>query len=287
MKKLTKKQLLLQTETKHLLVFGCGVMVVCLVIWYVLIQAATPAQPQRLVTFYDRGIKRVVLTQAATAGDALRFANISIDPHDIIEPSVDTKLTNTNEDIIIYRSRMISVVDGSIRQTVMTARQSSHEILNEAGLPALDVKDTSTFQRATSLFSGALTELVVSRAEPQPQKAPQPSFQPKPNALTRSRGAHVYVDGDGVAHRETYYDLPMNGTLGSCGPGNSYAIRSDGAKIDQDGYVLVAANLAAYPRCTIVDTSLGLGKVYDTGGFAKVHPYGFDLATDWSNGDGI
>jgi hypothetical protein len=287
MKKLTKKQLLLQAETKHLLIFGCGVMVVCLVTWYMLAQAATPAQPQRLVTFYDRGIERVVLTQSATAGDALRFAGISIDPNDIIEPSVDTKLSNKNEEIIIYRSRMISVVDGSIRQTVMTARQSPHEILNEAGLPALDTKDTSTFQRATSAIGGALTELVVSRVEPEPQKAPQLSFQPKPNALTRSRGAHVYVDGDGVAHRETYYDLPMNGTLGNCGPGNSYTIRSDGAKIDQDGYVLIAANFAAYPRCTIVDTSLGLGKVYDTGGFALHHPYGFDLATDWSNGDGI
>jgi hypothetical protein len=286
MKKLTKKQLLLQTETKHLLIFGFGVMVVCLIIWSLLAQAATPTQPQRLVAFYDRGTKRVVLTQAATVGGVLRHAGITVDPHDIIEPSVDTKLTNTDEDIIIYRSRMISVVDGNIRQTVMTARQSPHEILKEAGLLALDTKDTTTFQRATSAFDGALTELVVSRAEP--QQPSRPIFQPKPNALTSSKGAHVYVDGDGIAHRETYYDLPMNRTLGSCGAGNSYTIRSeDGAKIDQDGYVLIAANLAAYPRCTIVDTSLGLGKVYDTGGFAAHHPYGFDLATDWTNGDGI
>jgi hypothetical protein len=286
MKKLTKKQLLLQTETKHLLIFGCGVAVVCLVIWSLLVQAAAPAQPQRLVTFYDRGIKRVVLTQASTVRSALQFAGITVDPHDIIEPSIDTRLANNDEDVIIYRSRMISVVDGNIRQTVMTARQSPNEILKEAGLGALDTKDTTTFQLATSALDGALTELVVSRAEP--PKVPQLGFQPKPNALTRSQGAHVYVDSDGVAHRETYYDLPMGRTLGSCGAGNSYTIRSeDGAKVDQDGYVLVAANLAAYPRCTIVDTSLGRGKVYDTGGFAAHHPYGFDLATDWSNGDGV
>jgi hypothetical protein len=30
---------------------------------------------------------------------------------------------------------------------------------------------------------------------------------------------------------------------------------------------------------------LGPGKVYDTGGFAARHPYGFDLATDWTNHD--
>lgn len=261
-------------------------MVACIVIWGLLVQAAAPAQPQRLITFYDRGIKRVVLTQASTVGSALRFANITIDQRDIIEPSVDTKFTNIDEDIIIYRSRMISVVDGTIRQTVMTARQSPNEILKEAGLNALDTKDTTTFQRAISALSSAPTELIISRAEP--EKPARIVFQPKPNALTRSKGAHVYVDRDGVAHRETYYDLPMNRTLASCGAGNTYTVRpEDGAKVDQDGYVLVAANLAAYPRCTIVDTSMGPGKVYDTGGFARHHPYGFDLATDWSNGDGI
>jgi hypothetical protein len=285
MKKLTKKQRLLQTETKHLLIFGCGVMVVCLIIWYQLVQAMTPALPQRLVTFYDRGVKRSILTQATTVASALQVAGITIDPHDMIEPSVDTTFTTRDVDVIIYRSQMIAVADGNIRQTVMTARQSPNEILQAAGLPALDSKDTTTFQRANSVLAGAPTELIVSRT-----KVEEPihvSFQPKPNALTRSKGAQVYVDGDGVAHRETYYDLPKSVTLHSCGAGNSYTIRSDGAKVDQDGYVLVAANLAAYPRCTVVDTSMGLGKVYDTGGFAVRHPYGFDLATDWSNGDGI
>jgi hypothetical protein len=71
----------------------------------------------------------------------------------------------------------------------------------------------------------------------------------------------------------------------ACG-GGTYSIRSDGAKIDQDGYVLIAANLMSYPRCTVVETSLGPGKVYDTGGFAVRHPYGFDLATDWTNYNG-
>jgi hypothetical protein len=79
----------------------------------------------------------------------------------------------------------------------------------------------------------------------------------------------------------------MGIVIRTCGAGNTYTIRSDGAKVDQDGYVLIAANLAAYPRCTVVDTSMGPGKVYDTGGFAARHPYGFDLATDWTNGDGI
>ena len=285
MKKPSKQQLLLQTQTKHLLIFACVVMAVCLVIWGLLIQAAVPAQPERLVTFYDRGAGRTFLTRADTVGEALEASGITLDTHDTIEPSLDTKFTSLDPDVIIYRSRMISVVDGNIRQTVMTARQSPNEIVQEASLKALDSKDTTTFQRAGSVLAGAPTELIVSRAEP--EKPAPVVFQPKPNALTRSKGAHVYVDASSVAHRETYYDLPMAIVIKLCGAAGEYTVRSDGAKIDQDGYVLVAANLAAYPRCSVVDTSLGLGKVYDTGGFALRHPYGFDLATDWTNYDGI
>jgi hypothetical protein len=285
MKKLTKKQRLQRIQTKHLLIFGCVVMVVCLAAWYGLVRAAVPLQPQRLVRFYDRGLEHSILTRASTVQSALQAADIAVDPHDIIDPSADSSLTKSYVDIIIYRSRPVAVTDGAVRQTVMTSLQSPNEILKAAGLKALDPKDKTTFQQASLALDGAPTELIVSRA--QVTVPPRVSFTPKPNALTQSKGAQVYVDINGVAHRETYYDLPMNIVIHSCGASNSYTIRSDGAKVDQDGYILVAANLAAYPRCTVVDTSMGPGKVYDTGGFAARYPYGFDLATDWSNNNGI
>lgn len=105
--------------------------------------------------------------------------------------------------------------------------------------------------------------------------------------LTQTRGAQYYTDSRGVSHRETYYDLDMSRVMLSCGQGGYYTVRPDGAKVDRQGYIIVAANYSNYPKCSIVETSLGLGKVYDTGGFALNHPHGFDLATDWSRGDGI
>lgn len=105
-------------------------------------------------------------------------------------------------------------------------------------------------------------------------------------ALTKAKGAQLFTDEKGVAHRETYYDLPMQVVMGACGAAGHYTVREDGAKVDKDGYVIVAANYGKYPRCSVVETSMGPGKVYDTGGFAKRHPHGFDLATDWTNGDG-
>lgn len=105
------------------------------------------------------------------------------------------------------------------------------------------------------------------------------------NGLTKSKGAGVFTDSQGVRHRETYYDLPMNVVMNACGGGN-YTIRSDGAKVDKEGYILIAAHLGRYPRCSVVETSMGLGKVYDTGGFVARYPDGFDIATDWTNYDG-
>lgn len=108
-----------------------------------------------------------------------------------------------------------------------------------------------------------------------------------PNALTKSKGAQQWTDSKGVTHRETYYDLNMNVVMRSCGQGGKYSVRFDGAKVDADGYVIIAANYGNYPKCSVVETSMGPGKVYDTGGFAQRHPHGFDLATDWSRADGI
>lgn len=108
-----------------------------------------------------------------------------------------------------------------------------------------------------------------------------------PGALTKSKGAQIFVDSKGVAHRETYYDLNMSVVMRACGQGGAYSVRFDGAKVDADGYVIVAANYGNYPRCSVVETSMGPGKVYDTGGFALRHPHGFDLATDWTRADGI
>ena len=104
--------------------------------------------------------------------------------------------------------------------------------------------------------------------------------------LTQSKGAQYWTDSKGISHRETYYDLDMSRVMQSCGQGGYYTVRPDGAKVDRDGYILIAANYGNYPKCSLVETSLGMGKVYDTGGFAAKHPHGFDLATDWSTRNG-
>lgn len=363
----------------------------------------------RLVTFHDRGSQKVILTHANSVKEALNDADIVIAAEDTVEPKLDTELVATDYAVNIYRARPVIVVDGAVRQKIMTAAQTSSSIVESADVPALRDEDKTTTtandNMSDIITDGASTVLTIDRAteftlqlygkpttaythestvgemlnqkgvklaandtvsvsqdmpvaagmtvaiwregaqtatveEPiafpirqvldvdQPigyksvqtpgangkksvtyqitatsgretgRKAiqtvtlEQPKEQieiigAKPgNGLTKSKGAQQFTDSKGVAHRETYYDLPMNVVMSACG-GGTYTIRAaDGAKVDKDGYILVAANLKNYPRCSIVETSMGPGRVYDTGGFAVKHPHGFDLATDWTNNDG-
>jgi len=287
MKSKTKKKIHKILKQKKLtLIFAVAIVFIDLtVLGYMFVyQPNATADERRLVAVYDRGAHRVIATHATTVQEALRAAKIEVDPRDTVEPSLDTRLSDSNEDIIIYRSRLVAVVDGGARQTVLTVAQSPNAILRDANMKSLGSKDKATYKPARILSDGASATLTIKRVKIK-AKSERVVFKPRPDALTASKGAHVFVDSAGVAHRETYYDLPMNIVIGTCGKDGKYTIRSDGAKIDQDGYVLIAANLNSYPRCSVVETSLGPGKVYDTGGFAVRHPYGFDLATDWTNYD--
>lgn len=245
---------------------------------------STDKQSGRLVTFHDRGQDRVILTKAQTVRDALKDAKIDIAQQDTVEPAIDSKLLSSDSAVIIYRSRPVLIIDGALRQKIITPAASPNEIAVAAGISALSDRDKAKITEGDFIKDGASNILTIERLEISPVTKPN-LFAPTPQTLTSSKGAQVFVDSNGVAHRETYYDLPMNIVIGACG-GGDYTIRYDGAKIDKDGYVLVAASYRNYPKCSVVETSMGLGKVYDTGGFALRYPHGFDLATDWTNFNG-
>ena len=88
---------------------------------------------------------------------------------------------------------------------------------------------------------------------------------------------------NGPSGKETYYNLNMSGVVSimrSLGNTDEYWVRDDGAKM-LGNYVMVAANLNVHPRGSIVETSLGLGIVCDTGGFASGNSTQLDIAVNW------
>lgn len=106
----------------------------------------------------------------------------------------------------------------------------------------------------------------------------------KPSSSSSSGGGYDMPSGNGVltkhkgvnyfnGHKETYYSQKVLPGHGLNIPGRHVA--SDGTIRDKDGYICVASS--DYPKGTVVQTSLGAGKVYDSG-CAKGT---IDLYTDW------
>lgn len=235
------------------------------------------------------GRKTDTRTRTATVGDMLKEKGIILGENDRVSVPIYTKMTPGME-VRVWREGVQTISDdqpiGFDTEFIYDAdRPLGYRAIQTPGVPGV-----RTISYEVEIKDG----VEVRRQEIAQIVTKQPSkrvlvigIKGLENGLTKSKGAHYFTDSKGVSHRETYYDLNMSVVMYSCGQGGRYTVRFDGMKIDSDGYVIIAANYARYPKCSIVETSVGPGKVYDTGGFVVRHPDGFDLATDWSRADGI
>ncbi len=124
-----------------------------------------PTERGRLITIYDRGDQKVILTEATTVGDALAQAHVSLAKEDTVEPAASEKLVASEYKINIYRARPVIVVDGKVREKIMTPYQTPSQIASSAGI-ALYPEDTATLDRVDDLSEGAGLQLTIDRATP-------------------------------------------------------------------------------------------------------------------------
>lgn len=235
------------------------------------------------------GKKTEARTQAKTVKDMLKEKNIVLGMNDRLSVPLQSLMTPGLE-VRITREGIQTV---SIDEAIPVSHQIIYDADRPIGYRATQSEGKPGIRSVT--YQLEIKESVeVSRVEIASVVTRQPTVRTEVigirndgTGLTAARGAQHWTDSQGVSHRETYYDLDMRLVMQSCGQGGYYSVRPDGAKVDSGGYIIVAANYSRYPKCSIVETSLGPAKVYDTGGFALNHPTGFDLATDWSRADGI
>lgn len=233
------------------------------------------------------GKKTDAFTQATTVGAMLKEKNITLTEADYVSVPLDSDLV-ANMTVSLWRNGKQTVTEEKevafeTEKVFDAARPAGfREIRTPGELGTRSVTYEVDMQNGQELARKEIQNVIIK----QPKKQVEVVGINPANGLSKSKGALVFKDSKGVSHRETYYDLPMNVVMNACGAGGQYTVRPDGVKVDRDGYIIIAAHLGNYPRCSVVETSLGPGKVYDTGGFTAKHPHGFDLATDWTNNDG-
>lgn len=255
------------------------------------------------VTVYDKGIRTTVKTSQYTVGELLNKMHVILDDIDIVTPKLDT-IVSSDMSIYIERSHPVVMIDGRIKKYINTSSFDPGAIAIEAGFPISNCDQIELVTNRNFLEIGAATTYeikhnsdcgtIISRTGQKltSQWVGDSPRRPLTAGMGRNRYLAVKLDGSVVERQETYYDLDMSKVMAlaknweGCSHSGAYYVREDGVKIDEDGYVLIAAELNLYPRCSIVDTSLGLGKVYDTGAFALANKEQFDIATDWTNRNG-
>lgn len=235
------------------------------------------------------GRKTETRTHADTVGEMLKEKGITLGANDRVSVALETAMSPAMELRVWREGKQTTSVD----QAVPFTREIIYDADRPLGYRAVQTAGTEGIRTITyeiEIKDG--TE--IARSEIARIITKQPSRQINvigikglDQGLTKSKGALYHTDSKGISHRETYYDLNMGVVMQSCGQGGVYTVRFDGMKIDSDGYIIIAANYARYPKCSVVETSAGPGKVYDTGGFVTRYPDGFDLATDWSRADGV
>ncbi len=148
-------------------------------------------------------------------------------------------------------------------QEAEAAKKQEEKELAEAAKAMVDeAKSSSGSSKSSSSGSGSTKSdgsvAVVSKYA-----------QDSGGVLTKSKGV-VYYNG----HKETWYST-KEGSAGVVNgiPGRN--VGSDGIIRDGDGYICVASS--DLPKGTLIETSLGMGKVYDTGCASGT----IDIYTTW------
>ena len=128
---------------KKTVISGVSIAISCLlavVIGFFIVSTRTagaetkPVNGERLLTVHDGGVDRVILTRATNLSDAFKEADITLDPQDLVEPGLDHELVASNYDINVYRARPVTIVDGSVRQKVLSPYQTAPQIAQQAGI---------------------------------------------------------------------------------------------------------------------------------------------------------
>ncbi|RKV93744.1 MAG: DUF348 domain-containing protein [Candidatus Saccharimonas sp.] len=120
---------------------------------------------ERLVTIYDRGVERTIVTKARTVREALKLARLSIDERqDVVEPGLDSEMVAERYNVNIFRARPVTIVDGGKRLRVTTAQQTPILIAKAAGLEIFN-EDKTTLAKADNVaVDGADMVMRVERA---------------------------------------------------------------------------------------------------------------------------
>jgi resuscitation-promoting factor RpfB len=114
------------------------------------------------------GTKQSIPTRAATVGEFLERANISLGEKDIVEPAKDTTIYDEKLRINVYRARPVTIVEeNGIRTFAYSAATTPRSVVQQAGITVYPEDNLSSEIPDNFLREGVLGEkVVIDRSTP-------------------------------------------------------------------------------------------------------------------------
>lgn len=188
------------------------------------------------------------------------------------EAELTAKAKETSTDLAEYKQQLQALREEEARKAEEAAKKAAEEAAKKAAA-ANSSNSQSSSSSASSSSGGASSNSSSSSSNSSSGSSSSSTnniynYGTSGGVLTPEKGV-VYYNG----HRETYYSQKVLPGGGLNIPGRHVA--SDGTIRDADGYICVASS--DLPWGTLVETSLGMGKVYDSGPTSGT----IDIYTDW------
>lgn len=129
-------------------------------------ESAVPAADEHIIVLHDNGVDKGFVTKKSTLREAFAEQHIRVDPKDLIEPGLDSKLIASSYQVNIYRARIVAIHDGRVETKVITAYRTAGQIAGEAGVTLHDEDIAKLSPSMNPLADGAAEVMTITRATP-------------------------------------------------------------------------------------------------------------------------
>ncbi len=122
------------------------------------------ASDSRVVQLSIDGQVQTLPTRAPTVADLFKRLNITVQPEDLVEPSLDSQILEDNTKVSLHRARPITIVDGASKVVVLSAYQQPRTAVQKAGysVSSEDAVEQKNVMTDNKLILGE--QLVIDRA---------------------------------------------------------------------------------------------------------------------------
>ncbi|MES2876314.1 MAG: G5 domain-containing protein [Patescibacteria group bacterium] len=121
---------------------------------------------ERLVMIHDRGTEQGLISKGDTLREVFDEAGIRLDKNDRVEPGLDEPLVTSSYQVNVYRARPVIIVDGPVKQLVMSAYQTPKQIAKHAGIELQDEDEANVDMTNDFITDGASLRMSIDRASP-------------------------------------------------------------------------------------------------------------------------